>query len=215
MNAQKISGNSRRRGRTLVFAAAALLAASAVSAQSIIDDWANIKAPPQPELKPVTIDPKTTALLMLDFVTPNCTNRPRCMVQLPAVKKLLETAREKGMVVAFATGPTGKRADTRPEVYPLDSEPVVSTGVDKFMNTDLEKILKDGGVSTVIAIGTAAQGAVLYTASGASLRGMKVIVPIDGMSDTPYSEQYTAWHLVNAPVVSRNVTLTKFDMLKF
>jgi nicotinamidase-related amidase len=215
MNAQKISGNSRRRGRALVFAAAALLAAGAVSAQSIIDDWANIKAPPPPELKPVTIDPKTTALLMLDFVTPNCTNRPRCMAQLPAVKKLLETAREKGMVVAFATGPTGKRADTRPEVYPLDSEPVVSTGVDKFMNTDLEKILKDGGVSTVIAIGTAAQGAVLYTASGASLRGMKVIVPIDGMSDTPYSEQYTAWHLVNAPVVSRNVTLTKFDMLKF
>jgi nicotinamidase-related amidase len=215
MNAQKISGNSRRRGRALVFAAAALLAAGAVSAQSIIDDWANIKAPPPPELKPVTIDPKTTALLMLDFVTPNCTNRPRCMAQLPAVKKLLETAREKGMVVAFATGPTGKRADTRPEVYPLDSEPVVSTGVDKFMNTDLEKILKDGGVTTVIAIGTAAQGAVLYTASGASLRGMKVIVPIDGMSDTPYSEQYTAWHLVNAPVVSRNVTLTKFDMLKF
>jgi nicotinamidase-related amidase len=215
MNAQKISGNSRRRGRALVFAAAALLAAGAVSAQNIIDDWANIKAPPPPELKPVTIDPKTTALLMLDFVTPNCTNRPRCMAQLPAVKKLLETAREKGMVVAFATGPTGKRADTRPEVYPLDSEPVVSTGVDKFMNTDLEKILKDGGVSTVIAIGTAAQGAVLYTASGASLRGMKVIVPIDGMSDTPYSEQYTAWHLVNAPVVSRNVTLTKFDMLKF
>ncbi|MDQ5877907.1 MAG: hypothetical protein QG638_639 [Pseudomonadota bacterium] len=215
MNAQKISGNSRRRGRTLVFAAAALLAASAVSAQSIIDDWANIKAPPPPELKPVTIDPKTTALLMLDFVTPNCTNRPRCMAQLPAVKKLLETAREKGMVVAFATGPTGKRADTRPEVYPLDSEPVVSTGVDKFMNTDLEKILKDGGVTTVIAIGTAAQGAVLYTASGASLRGMKVIVPIDGMSDTPYSEQYTAWHLANAPVVSRNVNLTRLDLLKY
>ena len=107
MNAQKISGNSRRRGRALVFAAAALLAASAVSAQSIIDDWANIKAQPPPELKPVTIDPKTTALLMLDFVTPNCTNRPRCMVQLPAVKQLLETARETGMAVAFATGPTG------------------------------------------------------------------------------------------------------------
>lgn len=215
MNDKEILGSCRRHGRALVFAFAALLTAGAVSAQSIIDDWANIKAPPPPELKSVTIDPKTTALLMLDFVTPNCTNRPRCMAQLPAVKKLLETAREKGMVVAFATGPTGKRADTRPEVFPLDSEPVVSTGVDKFMNTDLEKILKDGGVQTVIAIGTAAQGAVLYTASGASLRGMKVIVPIDGMSDTPYSEQYTAWHLANAPVVSRNVTLTRFDLLKF
>jgi hypothetical protein len=44
---------------------------------------------------------------------------------------------------------------------------------------------------------------------------MKVVVPVDGMSDSPYSEQYTAWHLANAPVVSRNVTLTKFDLIKF
>ena len=182
----------RHRLARFAFAAATTLAAAAAAAQTIVDDWANVKAPPPPELKPVTVDPKTTALLMLDFVTPNCSNRPRCMAQLPAVKKVLETARAKGMLVAFATGPTGKRADTLPEVYPLDSEPVVSTGVDKFMNTDLEKILKDGGVQTVIAIGTAAQGAVLYTASGASLRGMKVIVPVDGMSDTPYSEKYTA-----------------------
>lgn len=206
---------TRHRLARLALVAATTLAAAAAAAQTIVDDWANVKAPPPPELKPVSVDAKTTALLMLDFVTPNCSNRPRCMAQLPAVKKVLETARAKGMLVAFATGPTGKRADTLPEVYPRDSEPVVSTGVDKFMNTDLEKILKDGGVQTVIAIGTAAQGAVLYTASGASLRGMKVIVPVDGMSDTPYSEQYTAWHLANAPVVSRNVTLTKFDLLQF
>jgi nicotinamidase-related amidase len=191
------------------------LGAATASAQTIVDDWAAVKAPPAPELKPVTIDPKTTALLMLDFVAPNCTTRPRCMASVPAVKKLLAEARGKGMMIAYATGPTGKRADTLPELAPLDSEPVVSTGVDKFMNTDLEKLLKDRGVQTVIAIGTAAHGAVLYTASGAALRGMKVIVPVDGMSDSPYSEQYTAWHLVNAPVVSRNVTLTKFDLIKF
>jgi nicotinamidase-related amidase len=198
-----------------VFFLTAGLGLATASAQTIVDDWAAVKAPPAPELKPVTIDPKTTALLMLDFVAPNCTTRPRCMASVPAVKKLLAEARAKGMAIAFATGPTGKRADTLPELAPLDSEPVVSTGVDKFFNTDLEKLLKDRGVQTVIAIGTAAQGAVLYTASGASLRGMKVVVPVDGMSDSPYSEQYTAWHLANAPVVSRNVTLTKFDLIKF
>ena len=200
--------------QTVFFLAAGLGLATA-SAQTIIDDWAAVKAPPAPELKPVTIDAKTTALLMLDFVAPNCTTRPRCMASVPAVKKLLAEARAKGMMIAYATGSTGKRADTLPDLSPLDSEPVVSTGVDKFMNTDLEKLLRERGVQTVIAIGTAAQGAVLYTASGASLRGMKVIVPVDGMSDTPYSEQYTAWHLANAPVVSRNVTLTKFDLIKF
>ena len=191
-------------------------AASAASAQTIIDEWATVTAPPAPALKPVTLDPKTTALLMLDFVAPNCTQRPRCMASLPAVKKLLTEARAKGMLIVYATGATGKRADTVPEVAPADSEPVVSSGVDKFVNTDLEKILKAGGTQTVIAMGTAAHGAVLYTASAAALRGMKVIVPVDGMSaNTTYPEQYTAWHLVNAPVVSANVTLTKLDLIKF
>jgi len=192
------------------------LTVSAASAQTIVDEWATVKAPPAPELKPASLDPKTTALLMLDFVAPNCTQRPRCMASIPAVKKLLGEARAKGMLIVYATGPTGKRADTVAEVAPTDSEPVVSTGVDKFVNTDLEKILKAGGTQTVIAMGTAAHGAVLYTASAASLRGMKVILPVDGMSaDSPYVEQYTAWHLTNAPLVARNVTLTKIDLIKF
>lgn len=208
-------GVSKHRRFALCLVACLGLATSALSAQTVVDEWASVKAPPAPELKAVSIDAKTTALLMLDFVAPNCTQRPRCMASVPAVKRLLDAARSQGLLVVYATGPTGKRSDTLPELAPLDSEALVSTGVDKFANTELEKILKAGGTQTVIAIGTAAQGAVLYTASAASLRGMKVIVPVDGMSDTPYSEQYTAWHLANAPLVSRNVTLTRFDLLKF
>jgi len=60
---------------------------------------------------------------------------------------------------------------------------------------------------------------VLHTASQAALRGFKVVVPVDGMSspnmDTLYTEQYTAWHLANAPVFGGRVTLTKVDMIKF
>ena len=192
------------------------MAVSATSAQTIVDEWANVKAPPAPELKPVNLDPKTTALLMLDFVSPNCTQRPRCMAQVPAMKKLLAEARAKGMLVVFATGPTGKRADIVADLAPTDTEALVSTGVDKFANTDLEKILKAAGTQTVIATGTAAQGAVLYTASAASLRGLKVILPVDGMSsDNAYGEQYVAYHMANAPLVSRNVMLTKLDLIKF
>lgn len=191
------------------------LANPPVSAQTIVDEWATVTPPAAPELKPVQIEPATTALLVLDFVNPNCTTRPRCMASVPAVRKLLGEARAKGMLIVFATGPTGKRADILPELSPHDSEAVVSTGVDKYANTELEKIIKTGGTQTVITLGTAAQGAVLYTASAASLRGMKVIVPVDGLSDTPYSEQYTVWHLANAPLVSRNVTLTKFSLIKF
>lgn len=191
---------------------------AAASAQTIVDEWANVKAPPPPELKLATINPKTTALLMLDFMNSNCGKRPRCLASLPAVKNFLVEARSKGMMVVYATGPGGKVADTMAAVAPTGSEPVISAGVDKFLNTDLDKILKEKGIQTVITIGTAAHGAVLHTASAAGMRGLKVIVPVDGVSgvsaDT-YIEQYTAWHLANAPVIAPNVTLTKFDMVKY
>jgi nicotinamidase-related amidase len=195
---------------------AALGTAAQANTPTIVDEWAGIKAPAAPELKSATLDPKTTALLVLDFVNPNCTSRPRCMATLPAMKKLLAEARAKGMLVVFATGPTGKRADILPDVAPLEAEPIVSAGVDKFANIELEKLLKAAGTQTVIATGTAAHGAVLYTASAASMRGLKVILPVDGMSaDTAYTEQFVAVHMTTAPLVSRNVTLTKLDLIRF
>lgn len=46
---------------------------SPARAGNIIEEWGNVKAPPAPELKPVTVDPKTTALLMLDYIpAPYC-----------------------------------------------------------------------------------------------------------------------------------------------
>lgn len=202
-------------GMTFGLAFGVAMGAAAVGTQDVVDGWDAVKAPPPPAVKPVTLDAKTTALLMLDFATPNCTTRPRCMAQLPEVKRLLDAARARGVLVVYSTGPAGKRADTVSEVFPMESEAVVSTGVDKFFNTDLEKRLRERGIETVITIGTAAQGAVLYTASGAALRGLKVVVPVDGLSDTPYSEQYTVWHLANAPIVSRSVTLTRLNAIAF
>ncbi|MGH7000250.1 MAG: hypothetical protein ACREEA_01940 [Stellaceae bacterium] len=49
-------------------AAFVAIAAPARAQQTIIDEWATIKTPPAPDLKQITVDPKTTALLLLDFV---------------------------------------------------------------------------------------------------------------------------------------------------
>ena len=96
------------------------------------------------------------------------------------------------------------------------NEPIVKSSVDKFYKTDLEKILRDKGIKTVIISGTTAEGAVIHTATGAAMRRFNVIVPVDGMSaGTLYAEQYTAWHLINAPGSRRRTTLTKFDMIDF
>lgn len=71
-------------------------------------------------------------------------------------------------------------------------------------------------MKTVIITGTATHGAVQYTASGAALRGIKVIVPVDGISaESLYPEQYTVWNLANAPRISIQVTLSRTDMIKF
>ena len=54
--------------------AAVLVYAAPAPAQTIIDEWASVKAPLAPALKDVTLDPKTTALLVMDFVKQTCNN---------------------------------------------------------------------------------------------------------------------------------------------
>jgi nicotinamidase-related amidase len=214
--------------------AAAVVYAAPAPAQTIIDGWSSIKAPPAPELKSVTVDPKTTALLVMDLIKQACNeaNRPRCIVSLPKIASLIAAARASGTTIIYTLFPSPAPdkfpnpviGDTLPAVAPKGNEPVVVSFVDKFIlgdkDTGLEKILKDKGITTVIAVGTAAHGAVLYTSSAASLRGFKVIVPVDGMSgdgtDTgAYIEHYVAYDLTHAPILSSKITLTRIDMIKF
>jgi nicotinamidase-related amidase len=197
-------------------AVAVMAVALPAQADNIVDEWASVKAPAAPALKPVTVDPKTTALLMLDFMNQNCGKRPRCVASVPAMKKLLDQARAHKMPVVYSLISNTTKADVIKDVAPRDDEPAVLSGPDKFRNTELEKILKDKGIATVIVAGTAANGAVLYTGSGAAFRGMNVIVPVDGISAVePYAEYSTVFTFMNAPTVSAKTTLTKTDMIKF
>jgi nicotinamidase-related amidase len=198
--------------------AVAVLAVLALPAQAanIMDEWAGMKAPAAPELKPVTVDAKTTALLMLDFMNQNCGKRPRCLDTIPAMKKLLAQARAAKVPVVYSIIANSTPADVITDVAPLADEPHVLSGPDKFLRTDLEKILKDKGITTVIVVGTASNGAVLYTGSGAAFRGMNVIVPVDGLSAVEaYSDYSTVFTFANAPLLSAKTTLTKSDMIKF
>jgi len=192
-----------------------ILAAAPVQAASVIEEWNSVKAPPAPELKPVTVDPKTTALLMLDFMNQNCGKRPRCVESIPAMKTLLDAARAAKVPVIYSFIANTTAADVIKDVAPINGEPSVTSGPNKFLRTDLEKILKNKGIQTVIVVGTAANGAVLQTASQAALTGLNVIIPVDGISGDLYAEQYTVWNMVNAPGMSAKSTLTKSDMIKF
>jgi nicotinamidase-related amidase len=186
--------------------------------RNIVDEWESVKAPPPPELKRIALEPKTTALLVLDIQNQNCNaeRRPRCVASVPRIVGLLSRAREAGMYVAYSLTRSAESSDIRVEVASQEGEQVVKSGVDKFYNTNLEDILRDRGVKTVIIVGTSSNGAVLHTATGAAARGFEIIVPVDGMSASdPYAEQYTAWHLANAPGTRRRTTLTRTDLIDF
>jgi len=203
-------------GLAILAAISAAMPGGALAQQTIIDDWSSVKAPPAPALKEVTVDTGTTALLLLDFVKQACGPRPRCIASLPVAKQLLAEARAKNMLVVYSFVFGGTMADTLPEVAPTGKEPAVQAGPDKFLNTDLEKILKDHGIKTVIVAGTAAHGAVLHTADEAVFRGFGVILPVDAMSaENTYIEQYVAYNFTSAPRVAAATTLTRVGMIKF
>ena len=207
--------------RETITAAAILFTAAvlcpAAQAADIVDEWASTKMPPAPELKAVTVDPKTTALLLMDFLPKfYCTEKPRCMASLPAVKQLLTAARSSGAAVIYTVAGDFTTADILKDVAATGIEPSVKGKADKFINTDLDKILKDKGVQAIIVTGTAANGAVLYTGSDAAMRGLKVIVPVDGLSGNDlYAEQLTVWQLAHGPGFAQQITLTRSDMIKF
>ncbi len=201
-----------------------LSVSSPAAAQTIIDDWQKVKPPAPPELRSVTVDPNTTALLVLDFNGAqdptkgpcNVKTKPRCLASVPKVKTLLDEARAKEMLVVFSLAGVGEPQDIATALAPLASEPIVKSGPDKFIGTNLRSILSDKGIKTIIVTGTASEGAVLDTATDAALNGMNIVLPVDGMSSTElYGEQYVAWHMVNAPGVSQRTTLTSIDRIKF
>ena len=207
-------------GRLVAGALLAISAMASANAQTVIDEWGTAKFPAAPALKPAKIDAKETALLVMDFTKQTCTpeRRKRCADSVAKVQTFVAEARAKGALIIYSVAvPNSVPADILPALTPAAGEAVLPPlGPDKFINSDLEKTLKDKGIKTVVAMGTQAQTSVLHTGATAALKGYKVIVPVDGMSgDEVFPELYTAWHLTTAARISNNVTLTKFDMIGF
>jgi nicotinamidase-related amidase len=205
-----------RLGAAAIAVAAAIFAAPTARAADLIADWPAIQMPPPPQLKPVTVDPKTTALLLFDFMNTNCNERPRCVEAVPKLKAIMDRARAAGMLVAYTLPGVGKIVD--PGIAPHDGEVIDQKqgGPDKFLGDDLDQRLKDHGIKTVILCGTSAQGVGIGTASAAAQRGYRVAYPVDCLpSESAFREAYAAWHMAGGgpPVTTKWVTVTRTDMI--
>ena len=192
------------------------------SSADVISDWGKAVIPPPPELKDVTVDSSTTALLFLDIMKAGCSARPRCVAAVPNMKRLHDQARAKNMVVWYSlVGSNGKATPDDimdPGIKPRVGEWSRQGGPDKFLGSTLQATLKQAGVKTVIICGNSFQGATVGTASAAAQRGYKVIVPVDcSAGEDAYHEQYATFHLAKGgPAgVTSNVTITRTTMIKF
>ncbi len=179
------------------------------------------ETPKLPDPVAVTLDPGATAVLVLD-ISNTSSQVPSVKDSVPAVRKLLDRARAAGARVVFSLG---RAADQQvvPELDPRPDDAVVRSSADKFFNTDLADRLQ--GIQYAVVVGTAANGAVLYTSFGCCARGITVAVPEDGISSRdPFSTWVARYQLLDQPgfqnksneaMKAKAVTLTRTDLITF
>lgn len=152
--------------------------------------------PPRlPAFTPVTLDSKSTVLFLLDFTPTLCYRKSMCNVTLPNVQALLSKARSAGVPIVYTKIPVR-------ELQNRTGETVITNdrGPDKFYGTGLDTWISDKQAKTVIIAGIITNGAVLYTAFAASLRGYTVVVAADAtVSDSEYIQTYTMFQMLNQP----------------
>lgn len=202
--------------KKIILAFIPLIFSSFLYAADIIDEWDWVVPPEKPELLNYVVD-NETALLILDIEELTCNNdrRPRCLETVPNIENTLKKARSNGVFVVYSLTPKGTKDTILPPVKPIGDEPIVNASVNKFLNTDLDKVLKDRNIKKLIITGTAANGAVLFTATEAAQRGYLIVVPVDGISADLYGEQAVIYTLLNGPGTRNKVLLTRTNMIKF
>ena len=184
-----------------------------------------LQAPPSPDPVVVTLDPAKTAMLVFDIVDPICERFPVCRTHLaPAAAALLTRARKAGVTVGYGTRGHHK-GHWLPEVAPQPGDiQIENQAQDRFYNTELDKLLKAKGITTLILVGWKVSGSVTYTSVGATLRGYTVVVPIDASLDASDFEIAVGRHQIlnqnsanaaNEPLKERASTLSRTDLISF
>src|SRR3954452_18783995 len=81
----------------------------------------------------ITLNSKTTALMMLDYVVDICATQPKCKSQmLPAMTPFMERVPKAGLVVAYGTR-AQNMAHWLPQVAPAEGDiKIVNTAQDRF-----------------------------------------------------------------------------------
>ena len=153
----------------------------------------------------VEVVPQKTGLIIVDMQNDFVKEGGKLVVPtakdtIPAIRRLLDLARQHKMFIAFTQDTHFPNDPEFPiwgehvligtwgweiieELKPQPYEVVVQKRrYDGFYGTPLEDDLRSAGVDTLIIPGTDAHICVLHTAGSAALRGFRLIVPKDAIS---------------------------------
>ncbi len=178
--------------------------------------------PNKPTPVEVTVDPKTTALLVLDL-NARCENpAERCHQLVAPVAKFLPRVREKKMLIVYTASDRykGTAEERMPRAFDQrQDEPVIfPAAFDKFYSGELQPMLQKRGVKTVIVCGASSNQAVLYTATAAARPfGYDVVIPVDGLiARGDYEHEFTLHQFTILPGgAAEKFKITEFDKIKF
>ena len=184
-----------------------------------------VQMPATPDPTRVTLDPKTTALVVLDYVEDICNSQASCKTKmLPAMTPFMERVRKAGLTVAYGTRAQNMTKWLK-EVAPTSGDiKIVNTAQDRFYGTDLDKELKAKGIKTLVMVGWKISGSVTYTSVGAMAHDYTVVIPMDTTSAGSDYETTIGFYnvlnsgnanLANQPLKPKAVTLSRTDMIAF
>jgi len=172
-----------------------------------------VSVPEYKILSQVSLDPLVTALIVVDMQVDFVGPGGKLVVQdarktIPAIHRLIVKAREAGVPVIFTQdwhraddpefslwpghaveGTAG--AEIIPELNPLPQDYLIRKRTyDAFFSTDLDLLLRQKGIQSLVITGTVSNICVLHTAGSARLRGYEIIVASDAISSlTPFDQE--------------------------
>jgi len=183
--------------------------------------WAQ-ERPNRPEAKPLTLDSKTTAIMVLDM-NARCDDPKQVCSKIAApLGDFLEKARAAGVPIIYTVSAAAKGKPLGELAVALkkkEAEPVIyPDAFDKFVGGELQTWLKDKGAKTLIITGSSTNAAVLYTATTAArMHRYPIVIPMDGVNaSTSYEHEYSLHQFTVLPSEANKLfQFTRLSMITF
>src|SRR5262245_9864106 len=180
------------------------------------------EGPNRPEPMPLTLDSKSTAILVLDL-NARCDDPKQVCSKITApVGEFLDKARAAAVPIIYSVSASAKGKPIGELAAPLrrkESESVIyPDAFDKFYGGELQALLKDKGAKTLMITGSATNNAVLYTATTAArIYRYSIVIPLDGVNaNTRYEQEYAIHQFTVLPSEANKLfQFTNLSLISF